>query len=65
MDIPRMGLSTEFPYRAHVEVDEFLQVGDTFRGRVQTADESVPRLHQGFEAGALTTRPGPDINELN
>jgi hypothetical protein len=33
MDIPRMGLSTEFPYRAHVEVDEFLQVGDTFRGR--------------------------------
>lgn len=33
MDIPRMGLTTEFLYRAHVDVGEFLEVGDTFRGR--------------------------------
>ena len=35
MDLPRMELRTEFLYRAHVDVEEFYDVGQTFRGHRQ------------------------------
>ena len=35
MDLPRMELESEFLYRAHVDVEEFYDVGQTFRGHRQ------------------------------
>ena len=32
MDLPRMELKSEFLYRAHVDVEGFYEVGQTFRG---------------------------------
>jgi hypothetical protein len=33
MDLPRMELKTEFLYRAHIDVEGFYEVGETFRGK--------------------------------
>ena len=35
MDLPRMELRSEFLYRAHVDVEEFYDLGQTFRGHRQ------------------------------
>jgi len=32
MELPRMELKTEFLYRAHIDVEGFYEVGETFRG---------------------------------
>ena len=46
MDIPRMELKSEFLYRAHVDVEGFYEVGETFRGR-----RTVVRVKGGWFEG--------------
>jgi hypothetical protein len=35
VDLPRMELRSEFLYRAHIDVEQFYDVGETFRGHRQ------------------------------
>ncbi len=46
MDLPRMELRTEFLWRAHVDVEGFYEVGETFRGR-----RSIVRVKGGWFEG--------------
>jgi len=46
MDIPRMELKSEFLYRAHVDVEGFYEVGETFRGR-----RTIVRVKGGWFEG--------------
>lgn len=46
MDIPRMELKSEFLYRAHIDVEGFYEVGETFRGT-----RSIVRVKGGWFEG--------------
>ena len=46
MELPRMELRAEFLWRAHIDVEGFYEVGDTFRGR-----RSIVRVKGGWFEG--------------
>jgi hypothetical protein len=46
MDLPRMELKTEFLYRAHIDVEGFYEVGQTFRGQ-----RTIVRVKGGWFEG--------------
>lgn len=46
MELPRMQLNTEFLYRAHIDVEGFYEVGETFRGK-----RTIVRVKGGWFEG--------------
>ena len=46
MELPKMELRSEFLYRAHIDVEGFYEVGETFRGR-----RTVVRVKGGWFEG--------------
>lgn len=66
MDLPRMDMKSEFLYRAHIDVEGFYEVGETFRGhrnivRVKGGWFEGPKLKGEILAGTgdwFLTRPG-------
>jgi len=66
MDLPRMELKSEFLYRAHIDVEGFYEVGETFRGnrnivRVKGGWFEGPKLKGEILQGTgdwFLTRPG-------
>ncbi len=66
MDLPRMELKSEFLYRAHIDVEGFYEVGQTFRGhrnivRVKGGWFEGPKVKGEILSGTgdwFLTRPG-------